>query len=113
MSPNFSCPATIRLFRRLRACSVTVLTLVVMASLATPQLFGIDPVAIPGMVVPPWQHIKISATLTPGTVGIPYSAVISINGGQAPYKFQAENLPAGLALNPQTGGLSGTPQAAG
>jgi hypothetical protein len=46
-------------------------------------------------------------------VGIPYSAVISVSGGDAPYKFQEQNLPVGLALNEQTGGISGTPEAAG
>jgi hypothetical protein len=113
MSPNFSRPATASPFRYQRACS-TLLTLIVVVVLAVPQLFSAEsPIANPNMIVPPWQHIKISATLTPGTVGVPYSAVISVNGGDAPYKFQEQNIPAGLVLNEQTGGISGTPQAAG
>jgi hypothetical protein len=112
MSPNVSRPATASPFRYQQACS-TLLTLIVVVVLAVPQLFAAEPGANPNMIAPPWQHIKISATLTPGTVGVPYSAVISVNGGDAPYKFQEQNIPAGLVLNEQTGGISGTPQAAG
>lgn len=112
MSPNFSRPAIASPFRHQQACS-TLLTLIVVVVLAIPQLFAAEPIANPNMIVPPWQHIKISATLTPGTVGVPYSAVISVNGGDAPYKFQEQNIPAGLVLNEETGGISGTPQAAG
>ena len=112
MSPNFSRPAIASPFRHQQASS-TLLTLIVVVVLAIPQLLAAEPIANPNMIVPPWQHIKISATLTPGTVGVPYNAVISVNGGDAPYKFQEQNIPAGLVLNEQTGGISGTPQAAG
>ena len=59
------------------------------------------------------QHLTITATLAPATVGVSYNAVISVSGGAAPYWFGAENLPAGLSLNNQTGGISGIPTAAG
>jgi hypothetical protein len=58
-------------------------------------------------------HLTISATLAPATVGIAYNAVISVSGGNAPYWFGSQNLPAGLSLNNRTGGISGTPTAAG
>jgi hypothetical protein len=112
MSPNFSRLETALPFRCLRALS-TVLALAVVVSFAAPQLFAREPGANLNMIVPPWQHLKITATLTPGTVGIPYSAVISVNGGDPPYKFQEQNLPAGLVINEETGGISGTPEAAG
>jgi hypothetical protein len=112
MSPNFSRPATASPFRCQQAwCAL--FTLIVVALLAVPQLFAAEPGANPNMIVPPWQHIKIATTLTPGTVGIPYNAVISITGGDPPYKFQEQNIPAGLVINEQTGGISGTPETAG
>src|SRR4029077_9225606 len=54
-----------------------------------------------------------------GTVGIPYTANISSNGGVAPVAFNVTSgtPPTGLALSPsgspQTDTLSGTPTAAG
>lgn len=52
-----------------------------------------------------------SASLDNGVVGSPYSQSIVVSGGVAPYAFSIANgqLPAGVALNPATGGLSGTP----
>jgi hypothetical protein len=113
MSPNFSRPAAVPPFRS-RQAKYSFFTLIVIALLAATQAFAAEPGAPPAKImVPPWQHLKITATLTPGTVGIPYSSVISVSGGDAPYKFQEENIPAGLVLNEQTGGISGTPEAAG
>lgn len=59
------------------------------------------------------QHLSVSANLAPGSVGVAYNAVVSVSGGRAPYWFGSQNLPAGLALNHQTGGISGAPTAAG
>jgi hypothetical protein len=67
-----------------------------------------------GLLALPWvQHITVSATLSPGTVGLPYSAVISVSGGTAPYTFKQKNLPLGLVLDPRTGAILGVPQSAG
>ena len=55
--------------------------------------------------------------LPPGTVGVPYQQPITINteGTESPYTWtvSAGSLPPGLALNSETGVLSGTPAAAG
>ena len=109
MSPNVSRPATVLSFR-VQARS-GFLTLALAALLAVPQVLAAE--ANSHLPAPPFQHLKITSTLSSGTVGIPYSAVISVSGGDAPYKFQEQNLPVGLALNEQTGGISGTPEAAG
>ncbi len=54
------------------------------------------------------------ASLPVGTVGVPYSQVISAAGGTGSYTFSitAGTLPAGLALNAASGVLSGTPSSA-
>jgi hypothetical protein len=49
------------------------------------------------------------------TVGVAYNAASSVSGGTAPYFFtiSAGSLPPGLALNPTTGSITGTPSVAG
>ncbi|HXJ40906.1 MAG TPA: Ig domain-containing protein, partial [Bryobacteraceae bacterium] len=55
-----------------------------------------------------------TASLPSGTVGTAYSQTLAATGGTAPYSWSiAGALPAGLALNPATGGITGTPTAAG
>ncbi len=54
---------------------------------------------------------KITTTALPaGQTGVAYSAPIAVSGGIAPFQWSAEsgNMPAGLALNSQTGIISGT-----
>ncbi|HTS36538.1 MAG TPA: putative Ig domain-containing protein [Candidatus Solibacter sp.] len=64
--------------------------------------------------VPYWkQNLTVSATLPAATVGVSYNAVVSVSGGNAPYRFASQDLPSGLTLNHQTGGISGAPTAAG
>jgi hypothetical protein len=56
----------------------------------------------------------ISCAPGTGTVGIGYSGTCSGSGGTTPYTWSiAGNLPPGLSLNSGTGGISGTPTAAG
>ncbi len=103
MSPNFS--------SFLRFC--TNLTLLVLAILmaVVPQHSSaqIANTAV-GMQR---QNLTVSGTISPGTVGVTYNAVISVSGGKAPYWFGSQNLPSGLALNDKTGVIAGTPQTAG
>lgn len=50
-------------------------------------------------------------TLPPATAQMPYAQSVSASGGTAPYTYTISSgaLPAGLALNPATGLISGTP----
>ena len=55
-----------------------------------------------------------TSSISGGTAGSAYAAVISANGGQTPYSFVISTgaLPAGLAIDPSSGVISGTPTAA-
>ena len=52
---------------------------------------------------------------TNGKVGSPYTALLSVSGGTAPFTFSisAGALPPGLSLNSTTGAITGTPTASG
>ena len=56
-----------------------------------------------------------TSSLASGRVGTAYSATLIASGGTTPYTWSVANgsLPAGIGLNAATGGLSGTPTAAG
>lgn len=64
---------------------------------------------------PPSLALAIStASLPSGTVGIPYSVALQAYGGSAPYTWSVlSSLPSWSSLNPSTGVISGTPEAAG
>lgn len=59
--------------------------------------------------------ITAACPVTDGVVGVPYSSVITVTGGTAPYTFAVTSgaLPNGLSLNTSTGAVTGTPTAAG
>ena len=61
------------------------------------------------------KHISIQPQLPSAVVGTQYQAVLSVNGGQAPYIFVINQgvLPPGLSLNRATGSLFGIPTQAG
>lgn len=63
---------------------------------------------------PPTLVITTTSPLTPGTVGVTYSATLAASGGTAPYTWAITTgtLPAGLTLS-TAGALTGTPTAAG
>ncbi len=134
MSPNGSRPATMLLLHRLRSSVVLGALALVMVLAGAQVLCAVEPEAaaqsevaaqpeavrltmpLPlavSMPLPVRQHLKVSATLPPGMVGVAYNAVISVSGGVAPYEFREQNLPSGLVLNQHTGGISGTPQVHG
>lgn|GEM_PF-1374772 len=49
-----------------------------------------------------------------GTVGADYvSTFVAANGGAGPYTYAAQDLPAGLSIDPSTGAVTGTPSSAG
>src|SRR5690606_26425704 len=54
-------------------------------------------------------------TLADAAVGTPYVQAFTASGGVAPYRYTLADgaLPAGLALDPATGALAGTPEAEG
>jgi large repetitive protein len=61
--------------------------------------------------------ISTAPTLPAGVSGLPYSTTLAATGGTVPYTWsvlpQAGPTPPGLALNPSTGALTGTPTASG
>ncbi len=57
--------------------------------------------------------ITTGPTLPAGTAGSSYSVTLAATGGTPPYTWAASGLPGGLALDPATGTISGTPSAGG
>ena len=59
-------------------------------------------------------NLAISSTsITDASVGAPYSAAITATGGTPPLTWRVSGLPAGLAIDPTTGTIAGTPTSAG
>jgi hypothetical protein len=63
----------------------------------------------------PAPLVITTSSLPSGTVNAGYSATLMASGGVTPYAWSiaSGNLPSGLTLNSSTGGISGTPTAAG
>ena len=97
-----------------RYSSTGFLTLILIVSLvlATTACSTLNASGTPSIATEP---IAMSATFPTATVGNSYNAVISVNGGNAPYTFQTRSgsLPPGLSLNSSTGTVFGMPNTAG
>jgi len=104
MSPNVPLKASLARCRMACALALFLLFLPFSAKFLSAEV---------GPVSSQNRHLLVSANLQPGTVGVNYNAVITVSGGTAPYWFQAQGLPSGLVLNRNTGGISGSPNAAG
>ncbi len=55
----------------------------------------------------------LTNTLAAGQVGVPYRAAPAASGGMGAYTWSANGLPAGLAIDPVSGQISGTPTTGG
>ena len=76
----------------------------------TPTVLGSN--ATLSLAIAPPALAITTASLSGGTVGVPYSAAVVAIGGTTPYNFSATGLPAGLIIN-GAGQISGTPTTAG
>ena len=109
MSPKSPQTAMFSTIRGSRVwCSISALTLIALLA-GSQSLFAQQDTRFSNHK----QHLTVSATFASATVGVAYNAVIAVGGGKAPYRFTSKNLPSGLVLNDQTGGLSGAPSATG
>lgn len=65
------------------------------------------------LTIPSPLLIITTTSLNNGAVGVPYSQTLTATSGTGAYSWQltAGTLPAGLTLNPATGGINGTPTA--
>jgi hypothetical protein len=64
-------------------------------------------------VLNPNQLAISTASLPAGVVNLAYSAPLAAAGGNGSYTWTASGVPAGIAVNPSTGVVSGTPTRAG
>jgi hypothetical protein len=69
------------------------------------------PVVLVGCFTGPLKIITES--LPAGEVGVPYSFTLKAQGGQPPYSWSVNGLPAGLEINRETGEIWGSPRVQG
>ena len=65
--------------------------------------------------VSPYPPLTLACPVASGQVGFPYASFLAASGGVPPYIYSitSGSLPAGLTLDPNSGAIQGTPQAAG
>ena len=64
---------------------------------------------------PSAEQLSIGSSIPGATKGTSYNVLLSVHGGESPYRFSVRtgSLPPGLALNTATGSISGKPTTAG
>jgi len=95
------------------APTVTSATKVMVTATSAAQLGSL---AFSEVTIVPLSKLAIAtSTLLTGTVDVPYSASLSASGGSAPYQWAINSgaLPQGLALDKNSGLISGTTSVAG
>ena len=65
------------------------------------------------LTINPALAITTPPPLPGGQTGTPYAQIIAVTGGTPPYTFSVANGPPGIAIDPKTGLMSGSPTAAG
>jgi Putative Ig domain len=101
-------------YRNQRATEFSLLFLVALIAITT-GCASMNAVGSGSGTIQAPQPIAIAAHLPAATVGSAYNAVISVNGGTAPYAFaiRGGKLPPGLTINSASGAISGQPNLAG
>ncbi len=85
------------------------------ADASSPQKTAQQALAISIAAASKAMSIATTSPLPDGVTGVPYAVVMQVVGGTAPYSWSigGGSLPAGLSIDPATGGISGAPAAAG
>src|SRR5512140_885475 len=107
-------PKHVRLCTRVREVSFLVVLGFIFAVMSLPHSAAITKARV-GNDIEKWAtRIFVTASLPQGTVAVAYNGALGVRGGAAPYSFSSTgSLPPGVALNPATGIISGTPTAQG
>jgi hypothetical protein len=101
--------------RSLLGLGLAALTLALSNALACAPVTQLHAAASSATQAAAQKPITVTAQLGSATQGMPFSGKIIATGGRAPYHFTIRfgRLPAGLALNPKSGVMDGTPTQAG
>lgn len=108
MSPQLVWPEPVAVRRKLVSFRSSAFILVFALILVIPQLLFASPLS------PARQNpLTITGKVPAGVATQPYSASVTASGGTAPYTYKAGSLPKGLAINNQSGAITGTPKDVG
>jgi hypothetical protein len=88
----------------------TVPTTAIVGTTAQVAVQTADNYITPPVTINLGTPVKITTTFIPGAILTqPYDAKLAATGGTLPYTWSATGLPQGLAINPSTGEITGTP----